>query len=168
MRVTAFQHPRPARRPQAAAPPPGPRRPQPSREGHRPDQAAAARLHPKPDLVRHRRARRRTDPLAADPRPDRTPGPPRGTETAHRAAPVPTHPLGRPAHRRDHHTEGTPRARLNHLSPSAPDPRQHPAAGTHPETTSGALSHPNGTIITHGGHHHRQTPSTSNLTKDPG
>src|SRR5512146_1251546 len=109
MRVTAFQHPRPARRPQAAAPPPGPRRPQPSREGHRPDQSAAARLHPEPDLVRHRRARRRTDRLAADPRPDRTPGPPLGTETAppaavlhrrpanphrpaHRAAPVPTRP----------------------------------------------------------------------------
>ena len=92
-------------------------------EGHRPDQSAAARLHPEPDLVRHRRARRRTDRLAADPRPDRTPGPPRGTETApptavlhrrpanphrpaHHAAPVPTRPLGRPAHRRDH----TPRA----------------------------------------------------------
>ena len=32
------------------------------RQGHRPDQPAAARLRPEPDLVRHRRARRRDSP----------------------------------------------------------------------------------------------------------
>ena len=59
LRVTAFATnttPRPAAGPGAAAPPPGPRRgPDPHRQGHRPDQPAAARLRPEPDLVRHRR-----------------------------------------------------------------------------------------------------------------
>jgi hypothetical protein len=78
------QHqPRPATRPRAAAPPPSPRRrPDPSREGHRADQPAAARLRTEPDLVRPRRPRRKPDRLDADPRPDRPPGPPMGTHTA--------------------------------------------------------------------------------------
>ena len=68
------QHPsrrprHPAAGPGAAAPPPGPRRgPDPVREGHRPDEPAAARLRPEPDLVRHRRPGLRTARLAGDAR----------------------------------------------------------------------------------------------------
>ena len=55
-RVRHQHHRRPAAGPGTAAPPPRPRRgPDPDRQGHRPDEPAAARLRPEPDLVRHRR-----------------------------------------------------------------------------------------------------------------
>jgi hypothetical protein len=72
-RITAFSHlhhPRAARGPGTSPPPPGPLRgPDPLREGHRPDQPAAARLRAEPDLVRDRGAGLRAHRLDADPRP---------------------------------------------------------------------------------------------------
>ena len=81
------QHPaRPARRPGAAAPPPGPRRgPDPQRKDTGLSNLPLHDFAPEPDLVRHRRARLRTHRLDADARPHR-PRPPVGTQTAAAAA----------------------------------------------------------------------------------
>ncbi len=79
----------PAARPRAAAPPPGPRRgPDPLREGHRPDEPAAARLRAEPDLVRPGRPRRRPARLDPAPRPDRARRSPLGTQTSTAATAV--------------------------------------------------------------------------------
>jgi hypothetical protein len=72
---------RAARRPRAAAPPPGTvRRPDPQCQGHRAAEPAPARLRPEPDLVPDRRPRLRPAGLDPDARSHR-PGPPLGTKT---------------------------------------------------------------------------------------
>jgi len=86
-----------------------------------------ARLHPEPDLVRHRDSRGRDHRLDADARPDPSPGPPVGAKTPattpihHPRDPGPHRPEG-PAPPREHLTLGRPAQRRR-----PPTPRPGPA-----------------------------------------
>jgi hypothetical protein len=141
------QHrPRSARRRRTTSPPPGPAARTASATPMTPaDQPAAARLHPGPDLVRHRRARRRTHCLDADAHLHRSRRAPLGTQrpaataVLHRSstrparlattpAPVRARTLGRAA-RQDHNPAGHPRSRLINAN-SFRQPQRTPARGT--------------------------------------
>lgn len=117
-------------------------------------QPPAARVHPKPDLVRHRRAGLRADRLAADTRLHRRlrrqpPGPPMGTQTPtatavldrrqnrphrppHRRAPRPRRRLDRPPADRDHSPPPARRPRLNTTTHPAPTTKDPPGRNRRP------------------------------------
>jgi hypothetical protein len=137
------------------------RGPHPHRQGHRPDQPAPALLRRQPHLVRHRRPRARAHRLDADPRPDRPPGPPVGTQApapaaAHRAsgpgppgAPAGTAP--REPRTLGHHrgrrappaAQPRPRTRLTGPAPRIDDHQHDPEPGNPPtRTTPGRTSYP--------------------------